>query len=117
MQGGRFRTSRHSGGHSWFNSLTNKHLDQSIALHSLLEKRQILEILFFNCVLDDVTLFPTIRKPFGVLAKGLISKDSRRDKTPVELFLEGVSTLPTSFIRLFDVVMSTGTASPGPVGR
>ncbi len=42
-------------------------------------KRQILEIVFLNCVLDDVTLVPTIRKPFDVLAEGLISKNSRGD--------------------------------------
>jgi hypothetical protein len=45
------------------------------------EKRQILEIVFLNCVLDDVTLCPTIRKPFDVLADGLISKKSRGDRT------------------------------------
>ena len=44
------------------------------------EKRRILEIVFLNCVLDDVTLVPTIRKPFDVLAKGLISKNSRDDR-------------------------------------
>ncbi|MFI4874732.1 MAG: recombinase family protein, partial [Blastopirellula sp. JB062] len=40
------------------------------------EKRRILEIVFLNCTLDDVTLVPTIRKPFDVLAEGLISKES-----------------------------------------
>jgi site-specific DNA recombinase len=43
-------------------------------------KRRLLEIVFLNCVLDDVTLVPTIRKPFDVLAEGLISKNSRGDK-------------------------------------
>src|SRR5208282_6574858 len=43
-------------------------------------KRRILEIVFLNCRLDDVTLVPTIRKPFDVLAEGLISKESRGDK-------------------------------------
>lgn len=42
-------------------------------------KRRILEIVCLNCTLDDVTLVPTIRKPFDVLAKGLISKNSRAD--------------------------------------
>ena len=32
-------------------------------------KRRILEIVFLNCRLDDVTLVPTIRKPFDVLAE------------------------------------------------
>ncbi|MFN3160509.1 MAG: recombinase family protein [Rubinisphaera brasiliensis] len=43
-------------------------------------KRRLLEIVFLNCTLDDVTLCPTIRKPFDVLAKGLISEKSRSDK-------------------------------------
>jgi DNA invertase Pin-like site-specific DNA recombinase len=42
-------------------------------------KRRILEIVFLNCRLDDVTLVPTIRKPFDVVAEGLVSKDSRGD--------------------------------------
>jgi len=40
------------------------------------EKRQILEIVWLNCRLDDVTLVPTIRKPFDVLAEGLSVHDS-----------------------------------------
>jgi site-specific DNA recombinase len=40
------------------------------------EKRQILEIVWLNCLLDDVTLVPTIRKPFDVLAEGLLVPDS-----------------------------------------
>jgi site-specific DNA recombinase len=43
-------------------------------------KRRILEIVFLNCRLDDATLVPTIRKPFDVLAEGLISKNSRDDR-------------------------------------
>ena len=43
-------------------------------------KRRILEIVFLNCRLDDVTLVPTMRKPFDVLAEGLLSKESRGDK-------------------------------------
>ena len=39
-------------------------------------KRRILEIVFLNCRLDDVTLVPTIRKPFDVLVEGLVSKNS-----------------------------------------
>ncbi len=41
---------------------------------------QILEIVFLNCVLDDVTLVPEWRKPFDALAEGLISKDSRGER-------------------------------------
>lgn len=40
-------------------------------------KRRILEIVFLNCTLEDVTLCPTIRKPFDVLAEGLLSENSR----------------------------------------
>ena len=43
-------------------------------------KRRILEIVFLNCRLDDVNLVPTMRKPFDVLAEGLISKNSRDDR-------------------------------------
>ena len=42
-------------------------------------KRRILEIICLNWILDGVSLFPTMRKPFDLLAKGLISKDSRDD--------------------------------------
>ena len=42
-------------------------------------KRQILEIVCLNWLLDDVTLIPTMRKPFDVLAEGLLSKESRGD--------------------------------------
>src|SRR5690606_24956329 len=39
-------------------------------------KRRILEIVLLNCTLDGATLCPTIRKPFDVLAEGLVSKES-----------------------------------------
>src|SRR5208282_3207808 len=37
-------------------------------------KRRMLEIVFLNCRLEDATLVPTIRKPFDVLAEGLLSE-------------------------------------------
>jgi site-specific DNA recombinase len=43
-------------------------------------KRRLLEIVFLNCVLDGVTLVPTMRKPFDVLAEGLLSEKSRDDR-------------------------------------
>ncbi len=43
-------------------------------------KRRILEIVCLNCTLVDVTLFPTIRKPFDVFAEGLNCHDSRGDR-------------------------------------
>lgn len=39
-------------------------------------KRRILEITCLNCTLDDVTLCVTMKKPFDLLAKELISKES-----------------------------------------
>jgi site-specific DNA recombinase len=42
-------------------------------------KRRILEIVCLNCRLDGVTLVPTMRKPFDVLAEGLLSEKSRAD--------------------------------------
>ena len=43
-------------------------------------KRRILEILCLNWTLEGATLVPTMRKPFDLLAKGLILKDSRDDR-------------------------------------
>jgi hypothetical protein len=43
-------------------------------------KRRILEIICLNCTLDDVSLCVTMRKPFDLLAKGLVLKDSRGEK-------------------------------------
>jgi len=42
-------------------------------------KRRILEICCLNLRLDDVTLYPTMRKPFDVLTERLISAESRGD--------------------------------------
>ena len=42
-------------------------------------KRRILEIICLNCTLVDASLVVTMRKPFDLLAKGLVSKDSRGD--------------------------------------
>ena len=42
-------------------------------------KRRLLEIVFLNSVLDGVSLVPTMRKPFDVLAEGLVSEKSRGD--------------------------------------
>lgn len=42
-------------------------------------KRRILEIICLNWTLDGVTLVPTMRKPFDILAEGLVWKNSRGD--------------------------------------
>ena len=34
------------------------------------DKRKILKMLLQNCVVNDATLVPTIRNPFGIFAKG-----------------------------------------------
>ena len=49
-------------------------------------KRRILEIVCLNCTLDGATLVPEIRKPFDVLAEGLLSEKSRGNRTRLELF-------------------------------
>lgn len=43
-------------------------------------KRRILEIICLNCSLDGVSLVATMRKPFSLLAEGLLQKDSRDDR-------------------------------------
>ena len=70
-------------------------------------KRQILDILCLNLSLDGATLVPTMRKPFDLLAEGLISKDTRGDWTPVEPFLAGVAGLE-GHIRQALVRLATG---------
>ncbi len=54
----------------------------------------ILEIVCLNCHLDGVNLVPLIRKPFDVLAEGLLPEKSRGDKTAIELFVAGLQGLP-----------------------
>lgn len=43
------------------------------------EKHRVLEIICLNLTLVDVTLVPEWRKPFDMLAEGLISEESRGD--------------------------------------
>lgn len=43
-------------------------------------KRRILEILCLNFSLDGVSLCPTMRKPFDMLAEGLVWKNSRGER-------------------------------------
>ncbi|MBL9089921.1 MAG: recombinase family protein [Planctomycetaceae bacterium] len=56
-------------------SLTEKWLNADVRA-----KRQLLEIVCLNFRLDDVTLVPQMRKPFDVLAEGLLLKNSRGDR-------------------------------------
>ena len=43
-------------------------------------KRRILEIICLNFRLDDVSLYPVMRKPFDLLAEGLLSQKSRGER-------------------------------------
>jgi len=49
-------------------------------------KRRLLEIVFLNFVLDDVTLVSETRKPFDLLVEGPLVSSSRGDRTSIELF-------------------------------
>jgi hypothetical protein len=49
-----------------------------------------------------------MRKPFDVLAEGLISRQSRGDWTPVELFLRGAASIE-AHIRRFIIAFIQGT--------
>jgi hypothetical protein len=54
-------------------------------------KRRLLEIVCLNCTLDGATLVRELRKPFDVLAEGLLSEKSRDDRTAIELFVAGIA--------------------------
>lgn len=43
-------------------------------------KRRLLEIVCLNFSLVDVSLVPEMRKPFDLLAEGLLQKNSRGDR-------------------------------------
>lgn len=47
-----------------------------------------------------VTLIPTMRNAFDVLAEGLFVQSSRGDWTPVELFLRGAASIEAHIRRL-----------------
>ena len=61
-------------------------------------KRRILDVVCWNCTLDDASLFVTMREPFDPLAEGLVSKESRGDKTRFELFRRWLVELQTDHI-------------------
>jgi hypothetical protein len=44
------------------------------------EKRQLLDILCLNLTANDVSLYPTIRKPFDALAEGLTFNNGRGER-------------------------------------
>jgi hypothetical protein len=53
-------------------------------------KRRILEIVLLNCRLDDVNLVATIRKPFDVIAEGLLVSSSRGDRRSFEPLIAAI---------------------------
>jgi len=71
-----------------------------------------------NCTLDGVTLVPEIRKPFDVLAEGLLSENSRRACPIFEHFADVVKSfaavfagpLPPYLKELVDVVKTVTDA-------
>ena len=56
-------------------------------------RREILGCVCLNRTLGDVSLCLEKRKPFDIFAEGLDLKNSRGDKTAIELFRHGVETL------------------------
>lgn len=66
-------------------------------------KRRLLEIVCLNFTLSDVSLVPTMREPFDVLAEGLNFAFSAQELTslePVRRFLNGVRRIPEDIRRL-----------------
>ena len=63
-------------------------------------KRRILDIVCLDCRLDGASLCPSMRKPFDMLAEGLLSQASQGDSTPIELFLGGVRVWEPGIRRL-----------------
>ena len=57
-------------------------------------RREILDAVYLNRLLTDVTLVTTKRKPFDVLAERPILKKSRSDWTRLELFVRSTTRLP-----------------------
>ncbi len=73
-----------------------------ITLVPTLGAGQNLEIICLNCQLDGATFVPEMRKPFDVLAEGLVSENSRGDRTSIELFMAGVSGWEVGLRRVLD---------------
>src|SRR5207237_10091711 len=72
----------------------------------------IREIVVLNCVLDRATLVPTTRKPFDVVAEGLVSASSRGDKMAIELFRRGVRGIPDDLILTTKSLATISALSP-----
>jgi hypothetical protein len=53
-----------------------------------------------DSILNEKNRAQTMRKPFDLLAEGLLRKDSRGDWTPLELFIAALWAWPASIRRL-----------------
>jgi hypothetical protein len=84
--------------------LLTGHLGGATATHVGIgdANRRLLEIVCLNCTLDGATLVRELRKPFDVLAEGLLSEKSRGDWTAIELFLAGVRGWKSGLHRCLD---------------
>jgi len=82
-------------------SLVDKWLGSDIP-----EKRQLLEIVCLNLILNDATLGVTMRKPFDRLAKGLKAEDGRGDGTQLELFLAEAGEISGAMAQAIRVFVS-----------
>jgi hypothetical protein len=60
-----------------------------------------------NRVFGGATLIPEMRKPFDVLAEGLVSEKSRGDRTAIELFTAGVRAMPAELARAVEARATT----------
>jgi len=56
--------------------LANRAYDLYLAQNNF-ERRKLLDILLSNCTFYQATLYPTYRKPFDILAKGLQNQSMR----------------------------------------
>ena len=65
-------------------------------------RREILDSVCLNRALSDVNLVTTKRKPFDVLAAGLVSEKSRDNKTAIELLVAGVGMWEARLQQLVD---------------
>ncbi len=65
-------------------------------------QRRILNAVYLNRTLSDVTLVTTKRKPFDAIAERLTLVKSRGDKTAIELFLASVQAWDVRIRRFVD---------------
>jgi hypothetical protein len=57
-----------------------------------------------------------MRKPFDVLVEGLVSKDSRGDRTAIELFLTALKAWPRALLKSCHA-LTAHSINPGDAGK